>query len=80
MNDPQAAYLFLLMCGSTRANFLLRTISPDLTEEFATRHDGSRGCEGPCFIVILQWRFGVCVHSGCVGQPISPVGQTVSRL
>ena len=39
VNDPQAAYLLLLMCWSTRANFLLRAISPDLTEEFATRHD-----------------------------------------
>ena len=29
------------MCGSTRANFLLRAISPDLTEEFATRHDSA---------------------------------------
>ena len=40
-HDPQAAYLLLLMSGSTRANFLLRTVRPDLTEEFAIRHDSA---------------------------------------
>ena len=28
VNDPQVAYLLLFMCGSTRANFLLRAINP----------------------------------------------------
>ena len=41
MNDPQAAYLLLLICRSIRANFFLRAISPDLTEEFAARHDSA---------------------------------------
>ena len=41
VNDPQAAYFLLLMSGSTRANFLLRTVRPDLTEEFAIRHDSA---------------------------------------
>ena len=39
VNDPQAAYLLLLMCGATRANFWLRALSPDDTEDFARRHD-----------------------------------------
>ena len=50
VNDPQAAYLLLLMSGSTRANFLLRTVRPDLTEEFAIRHDSD---EGRCLCTIL---------------------------
>ena len=47
VNDPQAAYLLLLMCASTRANFWLRSVRPEQTQEFAARHDGSRssGCE-----------------------------------
>ena len=41
VNDPQAAYFLLLMSGSTRANFLLRTVKRNLTEEFAIRHDSA---------------------------------------
>ena len=43
VNDPQAAWLILLMCGSTRANFWLRAVAPDLTAEFAGHHD-ARAC------------------------------------
>ena len=39
VQDTQAAFLLLLMCGSTRANFWLRSVQPDLTEGFAERHD-----------------------------------------
>ena len=39
VNDPQAAYLLLLMCGATRANFWLRTLRPEDTESYAIRHD-----------------------------------------
>ena len=35
VQDTQAAFLLLLMCGSTRANFWLRSVQPDLTEGFA---------------------------------------------
>ena len=38
-NDPQAVYLLLLMCASTRANFWLRSVRRDQTQEFAARHD-----------------------------------------
>ena len=41
VEDPQAAWLLLLMCASTRANYWLRSVRPDLTEAFAHRHDDS---------------------------------------
>ena len=41
VEDPQAAWLLLLMCASTRANYWLRSVRPDLTEAFARRHDDS---------------------------------------
>ena len=41
VNDPQAAWLLLMMCASTRANFWLRAVRPELTEAFATRHDAN---------------------------------------
>ena len=41
VNDPQAVWLFLMMCASTRANFWLRAVRPELTEAFATRHDAN---------------------------------------
>ena len=41
VNDPQAAWLILLMCGSTRSNFWLRAVAPGLTAEFAGHHDAT---------------------------------------
>ena len=41
VNDPQAAWLLLMMCASTRANFWLRAVRPELTEAFASRHDAN---------------------------------------
>ena len=35
LNDPQAAWLLLFMCASTRANFWLRAVRPDFTDTFA---------------------------------------------
>ena len=37
--DVQAAWLLLVFCASTRANFFLRTVAPEFTLEFAERHD-----------------------------------------
>ena len=43
--DLQSAWLILLYCVSTRANYLLRALPPCVTEEFAARHDeSSRAC------------------------------------
>ena len=39
IQDLQCAWVLLLYCGVARANFFLRTISPDLSHSFATLHD-----------------------------------------
>ena len=41
LNNPQSAWLLLLMCASTRANFWLRSVHPDLTDAFALQHDAN---------------------------------------
>ena len=61
VQDTQAAFLLLLMCGSTRANFWLRTVAPELTERFAERHD------------VSVWR---CL-SNILGTPSAPDGAQV---
>ena len=61
VQDFQAAFLLLLMCGSTRANFWLRTVESELTESFAERHDAS------------VWR---CL-SNILGIPSAPDGAQV---
>ena len=60
IQDLQCAWFLLLYCGVARANFFLGTISPDLSLDFATRHDNQiwdcfcslwalipRRCSGP---------------------------------
>ena len=39
VSDVQSAWLLLLCCAATRANYWLRTVRPDLTLQFATAHD-----------------------------------------
>ena len=39
VKDLQCAWLLLLYCGVARANFYLRTVRPELTEEFSQMHD-----------------------------------------
>ena len=39
--DLPSAWLLLLFCASTRANFLLRALPPSTTREFAFQHDTS---------------------------------------
>ena len=39
VNDPQVGWLLLWMCASTRANFWLRMVSPELTLPFAVSRD-----------------------------------------
>ena len=43
VEDPQAAWLLLLMCASTRANFWLRGVQPEWTSTFAETHDARVG-------------------------------------
>ena len=70
VQDTQAAFLLLLVCGSTRANFWLRTVKPELTERFAERHNDASVWE--CLSNILEtpsdrWRnSGPEVLSRCV--------------
>ena len=37
--DLQSAWLLLLMCAAPRSNYLLRSLAPSLTDEFARTHD-----------------------------------------
>ena len=37
--DTQSAWLLLSFCAAARANFYLRAVSPDLTDQFAAAHD-----------------------------------------
>ena len=37
--DVQIGWLLLVFCAATRANYWLQTVSPELTEGFARRHD-----------------------------------------
>ena len=39
VKDLQCAWLILLYCGVTRATFYVRSVRPDLTENFAEQHD-----------------------------------------
>ena len=39
VDDLQSAWLLLLFCASTRANYLIRNVQPELVVEFAQRHE-----------------------------------------
>ena len=39
VQDVQASWLLLLFCAGARANFLMRTVEPELTQKFASHHD-----------------------------------------
>ena len=41
LSDLLSAWALLLHCASSRANYLLRVIRPDLVRHFAERHDES---------------------------------------
>ena len=48
VDDLQSAWLLLLFCASTRANYLIRNVQPELVVEFAQRHEAriwQRLCE-----------------------------------
>ena len=45
MADLQCGWLLLLLCASTRADYALRNLPPDLSEGFAEQHDNNAwGC------------------------------------
>ena len=41
LNDTQAAFLLLTMCGAIRANFWMLAVRPEDTEDYARRHDAN---------------------------------------
>ena len=41
LEDLQSAWLLLLLCAAPRCNYLLRTVPPSLTDEFAAAHDAA---------------------------------------
>ena len=41
--NVQVAWLLILFCTGARANFLLRTVQPELTQDFARHHDEQAG-------------------------------------
>ena len=44
VQDVQAAWLLLICCAATRADFLLRTVSLEMTQEYAQHHDDQVQC------------------------------------
>ena len=50
--DVQSAWLLLLHCASTRANYLLRVVRPEWALEFARTHD-QEVCECLCHILTV---------------------------
>ena len=41
LQDLKSAWLLLLLCAAPRCNYLLRTVPPSLTDDFATAHDAA---------------------------------------
>ena len=58
MEDLQAAWLLLLFCAQAKANFLLRSVHPDSTLQYATRHD-NRCWECLCRILRVSSEVGI---------------------
>ena len=67
VKDLQCAWLLLLCCGAARANFFIRTMRPDLTEEFSQRHDE------------LIWRC-FCTIAGVAPEAPSPSSRAATLL
>ena len=80
------------MSGSTRANFLLRAVRPNMTEDFAIRHNSAvwRVFAPSSERLWVQWMrrsllpclsravvWGLQVPTGCAQQPILAVGPTI---
>ncbi|CAE7941576.1 unnamed protein product, partial [Symbiodinium sp. KB8] len=41
LQELQSAWMLLLLCAAPRCNYLLRTVPPSLTEDFAASHDAA---------------------------------------
>ena len=73
--DWQSAWLILLLCSSTRANFLLKSLPQQATREFAFQHDSSLcrclSVGGRCSCGHLGSRQSFGCRSSAVGGSIS---------
>ena len=86
--DTQSAWLLLSFCAAARANFYLRAVNPDLTDQFAAAHDDGVweclcrtlkispicGAWDHFFCGKVDWAFAV--QQGPNLQPIGQAGQT----
>ena len=93
IHDLQSAWLVLLSCASTTANYLLRALHPAATQDFASVHDNaSRVCLSHLLDNALsddRWDLaslpvylgglGLCSASRSRFALIGPVGRTVWR-
>ena len=61
LEDLQCAWIVLLLCASTRANYTLRNLPPHLAEEFAEGHDDN-------IWSCLQTLFGFTIQDGRVRE------------
>ena len=56
VKDMQSAWLLLSFCAATRANFLLRSVRPELTDEFASCHyENVTKCLAEILEAISSW-------------------------
>ena len=83
--DVQSAWLLLSYCAAARANFFLRSVDPDESEEFAQAHDEgvwrcfsrimglSPSCDARIQASLPRRRFGFAECHAV--QASSPLGQ-----
>ena len=55
MEDVQCSWLLLLLCGSTRADYTLRSLPPELFESSAIAHDEN---VWTCFQALMKQEVG----------------------
>ena len=89
--DTQSAWLLLSYCAAARANFFLRAVNPDLTDQFAASHDNGvwqclcrisedsshLRCLGAIFTSFVERRSGVAQCSTDTARStLGKLGQT----
>ena len=76
--DLQCAWILLLYCASTRANYILRLVHPNLSATFARHHDASLRRALAHFLLVFPsqifWDMASLPFTHCgVGQRSSKV-------
>ena len=86
VEDPQAGWLLLLMCASTRANYWLRGVQPEWTSTFADTHDAhvweylrrilnSHGVGSAASLPVFQGSGAYQRHQDQRGSPMGQLGR-----